>query len=140
MASSKFAVPGTPVLSNITFTGNPTTSTAIASTIGATTMSTPYTAVTYTNSYVDYGSGFQASGYYKDACGIVHVVINAKSGTAAASVCTLPAGYRPVANNLVCADVDGAIGYVKFASDGTVTPIAGGNTAVCCIVQFPGVN
>lgn len=138
MANSKLALPS--AMQSSPDLGSSSTATAIANTIGSTTTANPYTAVTYTNSYVDFGSGLQASGYYKDACGIVHVVVNAKSGTAASSIFTLPAGYRPVAHNLVCADVDSALGYVKFASDGTVTPLAGGNTAVFCVIQFPGVN
>lgn len=62
------------------------------------------------------------------------------NGTAGATIFTLPAGYRPVAHNLVAAYVDGATGYVKFSSDGTVLCLSGGTTSVACFYAFVGVN
>lgn len=53
---------------------------------------------------------------------IVTAVIDiAKDGSAGSkTVCTLPEGWRPFRYMIAPAFVDGAIGYVEFASDGTV--------------------
>lgn len=126
----------------MTITGSFTTSKPITknSTMLTSVTNPPWIPVTYSNSYVDLGAGYAPSAYYKDAMGIVRVQLNAKSGTAGATIFTLPAGYRPVAHNLVAAYVDGTTGYVKFSSDGTVLCLSGGTTSVACFYAFVGVN
>jgi hypothetical protein len=53
------------------------------------------TAVTFANSWVNYGAGHQTAGYYKDAQGIVHIQGLVKSGTVDTTIFTLPIGFRP---------------------------------------------
>lgn len=53
--------------------------------------------VGFQNSWVNYGSGFQTAGFWKDSFGIVRLRGNVKSGTTNATIFTLPVGYRPAA-------------------------------------------
>ena len=50
--------------------------------------------IPFVNSWVNYDSGYNPGGYYRDNNGIVHLRGLIKSGTND-SICTLPAGYRP---------------------------------------------
>jgi len=85
--------------------------------------------ITYLNSWVSYGSGYAAAGYYKDSMGIVHLrglVKNGSSGTAVIGI--LPVGYRPetrwltnsTSNNLFC--------RFDIATDGSIAPGSGTST------------
>lgn len=57
--------------------------------------STPtWIAPTFTNSWGNYGGGFNTAGYVKDAMGFVHLRGLVSSGSVAAMF-TLPSGYRP---------------------------------------------
>lgn len=79
-----------------------------------------WTAPTLVNSWVDYGSGFQTTRYRKDSNGIVHIQGLVKDGTAA-TVFTLPSGYRPAAA-LVFTTWGGATPYrLNIASTGVVS-------------------
>lgn len=50
----------------------------------------------FANSWVNHtGSGYPPARFYIDALGVVHLDGAVKSGTAAATAFTLPAGYRP---------------------------------------------
>lgn len=51
---------------------------------------------TFVNSWVQYDTAHPV-GYYKDACGIVHLRGRVSGGTAATVAFTLPSGYRPSA-------------------------------------------
>ena len=139
---SKLFLPDTSLTGPVTITGSFSTSKPLvmSDSMLSSVTNPPWTLVTYSNSYVDLGAGYTPTSYYKDAMGIVRVQLNAKSGTAGATIFTLPAGYRPVAHNLVAAYVDGATGYVKFSSDGTVLCLSGGTTSVACFYAFVGVN
>jgi hypothetical protein len=55
---------------------------------------------TLLNSWVDFGSGWATVQYMKDALGFVHIKGMPKSGSLAATIFTLPAGYRPLENLL----------------------------------------
>lgn len=57
-------------------------------------------AVTYQNSWVDWGAPYQGARYWRDKNGVVHIdgLIKSGSVTATATIFTLPAGYRPAAN------------------------------------------
>lgn len=71
------------------------------------------------NSWVNYGGAFQDVRYRKDSSGVVHVQGLVKSGTAA-TVFTLPAGYRPD-ESLVFATWGGSSAYrLNVASTGEV--------------------
>ncbi len=50
---------------------------------------------TLTNGWVNYGSFYTPSGYFKDKNGIVHLRGQVKSGTMSQAIFTLPTGYRP---------------------------------------------
>ena len=57
-------------------------------------------APTLLNSWVNYGGGYANAGYWKDSHGVVHLRGLVKSGGTASTIFTLPAGYRPAANEL----------------------------------------
>lgn len=59
---------------------------------------TTWTAVTFTNSWVNYGSGRQAAQYRKIG-DIVYLRGQIKNGTNNNTAFTLPAGFRPPAND-----------------------------------------
>ena len=52
-------------------------------------------AVTFENSWVNFGGSFAEAAYYKDPFNHVHIKGVVKSGTLDATVFTLPEGYRP---------------------------------------------
>ncbi len=54
-----------------------------------------WTAVSFTNSWVDYGATWTTAAYFKDSLGVVHLKGLIKNGTINASAFTLPVGYRP---------------------------------------------
>lgn len=91
------------------------------------TPSTGWIAPTFTNSWVNYGSGFNDAGYYKDALGFVHLKGLIKSGTVGSSAFTLPVGLRPQATELLGTVSNGAVGRVDIATSGTVTPTSPSN-------------
>lgn len=118
-----------------------TASKPIVGNLGSTTIAPSWTSVTYQNSYVDYGlGGYAGSAYYKDANGIVHVRVAAKSGTATAAIFTLPAGYRPGGTRVVTAAVDGTFHNVTVSTAGVVQTDVGGNTFAICFIDFPAEN
>lgn len=78
------------------------------------------TAPTLLNGWLDYGSAFQTAGYYKDGLGIVHLTGVVKSGTAGATIFTLPSGYRPAANQQQPAAASGGYATCRINSDGSV--------------------
>lgn len=147
MANSKYIIPGPSVIPSANLTGSPTTSVPITSNAGSLTMSDPFIYVNggigYDNGYADLAAGgYQNSAYYKDAFGIVHLVIGCKSGSAGFGMFTLPAGYRPAGNVLAQIYVDtGAINFVKVQTNGIVLCLLGGGTSQAIgLIQFPGVN
>jgi hypothetical protein len=82
-------------------------------------------APTFQNSWVNYGSGYETAGYYKDKQGVIHLKGLVKNGTLNAAIFTLPAGYRPsLTRHLVAitgtAPPSACILYVD--STGAVTP------------------
>ena len=87
---------------------------------------TAWTAVSYTNSWVDFDSGhtvgFRAIGSRVALKGTM------KSGTIGSAAFTLPTGYRPVLTDCSFAcDSNGAFGKLTVASTGAVTPNVGSN-------------
>lgn len=87
-------------------------------------------AVTFINSWTNFGAGFEVAYYWKDAAGLVHLQGLIKSGTIGAACFTLAAGYRPTATSLFAAVSNSAIGRVDVQSDGQVIPQTGSNVWV----------
>lgn len=129
----------------LAFNSSVTANVPMLNTIGTYLMYDPWikvsTGIGYTNSYVNFATaGYQDSVYYKDAFGIVHVIVGCKNGTANASMFTLPSGYRPGASLIVAAYVNGTQDWVKFMSDGTCINLVGAVTTggIFCVAHFPG--
>lgn len=73
------------------------------------------------------GGDFGGVGFYKDGFGIVHLVGVASCPTAAATVFTLPPGFRPAVDNLMAVAMgETASGEVGVVPDGEVRAFGGG--------------
>jgi hypothetical protein len=122
-------------LASPAFTGTPTAPTPTAGDSSTKIVTTAFlappawTAPTLGNSWVDYGLGYSAAGYYKDATGAVHLQGAIKSGTVGAAAFTLPAGHRPLGSHAyaVPSGPGPAFGVVVVAADGTVSLTVGSN-------------
>lgn len=81
-------------------------------------------APTFTNGWVNFGSGFRAAGFWKDQFGIVHLEGLIHSGTVSTTstgiAFTLPLGYRPSADVFCVTLSNDALGQVRVGADGTV--------------------
>lgn len=76
----------------------------------------------FTNSWVNYGSGWQVAGLWKDASGIVRLRGLIKTGTVGQSAFTLPPGYRPPFSETFAINSNSAFGRLDVQSDGLVVP------------------
>jgi hypothetical protein len=86
-----------------------------------------WTTPTFTNSWVNFGSGNLNAGYMKDHLGIVHLRGKVSSGTMGLTAFTLPVGYRPSSvAHFACASA-GAFGEIGINSSGNVIPTVGSN-------------
>lgn len=81
----------------------------------------------FQNSWVNYGGGFTAAGYWKDATNVVHLQGLVKSGTITATVFTLPAGFRPLGGCIFATVSNAAFAEARVNSDGTVVATSGNN-------------
>jgi hypothetical protein len=87
----------------------------------------------FTNGWVNFGGTDATAAFYKDAAGVVHLRGIVKNGVVAASMFTLPVGYRhdaggggmrfPIVSNA-------AFGEIDIHSDGTTFLIVGSNAWV----------
>ncbi|NES77323.1 MULTISPECIES: hypothetical protein [Okeania] len=85
---------------------------------------------TLQNGWVNYGSGYNSAGYFKDSLGIVHLKGLVRNGTAN-TIFTLPVGYRPAARELhSVATYNNTIGRVDIFSNGRVQRISGSSAWV----------
>lgn len=89
---------------------------------------TAWIAPTFTNSWVNYGSGEQIAQYRK-AGDKVEIRGSIKNGTNGTPAFTLPVGFRPAAIRRFAVDSNGGYGRVIVGSDGTVTPSLGASSA-----------
>ena len=87
---------------------------------------TAWTAVTYTNSWVDFGAGQTAVGFRLIGTRVV-LRGTMKSGTINTAAFTLPVGYRPPAGLNFPAVSNALFGSIVIASTGVVTPATGSN-------------
>lgn len=94
----------------------------------------PWTAVTFSNGWVNFGAGYQAVQYRKVG-DMVQVRGVMKSGTLAATAFTLPAGHTPPAALEVPVTANAAYGNAVIPAAGTVS-VSGSNTYVAMNFQF----
>ena len=85
-------------------------------------------AAAFTNSWVNYDGGFQTARYWFDREGNVCIGGSIKTGTAGNSAFTLPAGYRPAAQQAFATDGNGAHALIYVNTSGTVVPNVGSST------------
>lgn len=96
-------------------------------------LSTPdsaWIAPTFTNSWVNYNATFNQAGYRKDAFGWVILRGLVRSGTANASIFTLPVGYRPEYQELISIQSNDTEARLDIATTGTITPSGASNAWV----------
>lgn len=87
-------------------------------------------APTLLNSWVNYGGGAAAAGYWKDSMQMVTIKGMVKSGTIGATIFTLPSGYRPIAPVYFVLDSNGAFGEAYVDASGNVAVVIGSNAYV----------
>lgn len=80
----------------------------------------------FSGAWVNYGSGYEAAGYYKDPWGRVHLCGVVRSGAAGSVIFTLPGGYRPRGREIF-SNVSGAdTGFrTDVAANGDVIHVSG---------------
>jgi hypothetical protein len=108
-----------------------------AADIDAALASTAWTAVTFTNGWVNVGAGWQTCQYRKVG-DIVYIRGRIKSGTIGAAAFTLPAGFRPPASQqFIATSNDGAtLAMMQILDTGTAAPATGSNLNVAFDIQF----
>lgn len=89
-----------------------------------------FIAPTLLGTWVNYGGGFNDAGYYKDPLGIIHLRGLVKSGTVPSSIFTLPAGYRPTAEEIFSVVANDAFGRVDVDASGNVVCKVGNNAFI----------
>lgn len=90
--------------------------------IAAATEPTTWTGVTYQNSWVDYGSGYQGVQYRKIG-DVVHLRGLMKNGTESVAAFTLPTGFRPPADlSLIALCSSNVVCLANLDTDGVYTP------------------
>jgi hypothetical protein len=82
----------------------------------------------FSNSWVNYGSGLLNAAYCKNAFGFVRLRGWIKSGTIGLSAFSLPTGYRPSGQENFAVASNSAYGEIKIEADGDVIPNIGNNT------------
>jgi hypothetical protein len=90
----------------------------------------PWLTPSYTNSWVNFGSGFATGGYMKDRLGFVHLNGLISTGTIGTAAFTLPVGYRPALTQDLGTISNNATGVVQVTNTGVVTPSTGSSTWV----------
>jgi hypothetical protein len=87
-----------------------------------------WTAPPLLNGWVNYGSGYNDAGYFKDSFDIVHLRGLVKSGQAQKAIFSLPNGYRPARRELhaACTNPD-AIGRIDILTNGDIIMQDGNN-------------
>lgn len=89
---------------------------------------TAWTAPTLATDWSDYSGSFTASGYRKDALGLVHLKGLVKKAVAVATpdtIFTLPVGYRPTTEKIFVVTSNLAFGEVRITTGGAVNVLTG---------------
>ena len=89
----------------------------------------PWQTPTLLNGWVNYGSGYNPAGYFKDSSGVVHLRGLVKSGgfDVFGGIFTLPIGYRPPGRGIFAVLTNSELGGVDVLSNGEVLPRIGNN-------------
>jgi hypothetical protein len=82
----------------------------------------------FSNSWVNYGAGYNTAAFFKDPNGVVHLKGLIKSGTVTNAAFTLPSGYRPAATEVQPIVSNGAAGYIDVLTNGMVRVMGGSST------------
>lgn len=84
---------------------------------------------TFTDSWVDFGSGYAPVSYTKDTNNFVHLRGCMKSGVVGNSAFTLPAGYRPgyFVQAPCISNSSSNVAWITITTGGAVTPVNGSN-------------
>lgn len=92
----------------------------------------------FLDTWVNYASGNEAAGFYKDAIGRVMLCGLIKNGTLGSTIFTLPASYRPKLREvfIVITGAADQIGRVDVAADGSVIHVSG----AVGYVQLSGIS
>ena len=77
--------------------------------------------------WVNFGSGLNPVGYYKDSMGIVHLRGVIKDGTITTTLFVLPIGFRPPYEEVFVTISNDAIGRLNVVYSGEVIPKVGNN-------------
>lgn len=85
-------------------------------------------APTLLNSWVNYGSGYEAAGYWKDPMGYVNLRGLVRSGVG--DLFVLPVGYRPTSALIFATVANDAFGRITINSAGQVQFSVGSNAFV----------
>jgi hypothetical protein len=93
-------------------------------------LSPPMTSVIYQNAWADFGAPWATVAYYKDSMNVVHLRGMMTAGVIAATAFTLPAGFRPLANEYFSVASNGAFASVFITPAGDVTVQVGSNVWV----------
>lgn len=101
-----------------------------------------WTAVTFSGTFANFGSGFATAAYRRNALNEVFVKGLVTSGTAGGTIFPLPPGYRPLENQPFAQDqfngvATNSLAVVTVNSNGNVvatvyTPAGGGNLTIAC--------
>lgn len=92
-----------------------------------------WSGVSFQSNWVNYQSGYNNAGYYKDRQGRVHLRGLVRNGVVgeAQTIFTLPAGYRPAGRELHNATSNDGLGRVDILTDGRVIPYFGNPAWLC---------
>lgn len=92
----------------------------------------------FQNSWVNFGTGYEEAGFYKDSFGRVFLCGTVKSGGAGTTIFTLPAGYRPKNREQFAVSTGTAEqhGRVDITTGGDVMHVSGATA----YVQLSGIG
>ena len=79
----------------------------------------------FANGWGNVGAGYGTAAFFKDPAGIVHVRGFVTAGTLNTGVFTLPAGYRPLLNEIFAEYQNGAFCAIQVLSTGVVQQLGG---------------
>jgi hypothetical protein len=103
---------------------------------------TSWFAVTFENSFENFGSGWVECKYMKDSMGFIHVRGLAKRASAATNttIFTLPAGYRPASGCMFACVGNGSHIRIDVGTDGTFKVQAASDANWNNFISFDGIT